>query len=808
LGTVRLVFRAELRRRWRSWLAIVLLISVVGGFVLAAAAAGRRTASAFPDFTAAHGFDAEVYSNEPQPGIAKIPGVASVTGAVGLDNGQPTCLCTHPINPTTFGVIVVSPKGKPLSKLVDGHLPDPSNPTQVLASFTLRQDYGVHLGSVITVPFYAASQAAAYNAGNNGAGLRPAGPTVSFHVVGFEATEFEFPSGATASYSLYATPAFARTVLSRVAGSYVYFVGLRHGAADLSRFHAQTSAVSGGAGFVQDLGVQTRSVETSIRPQAIGWWLLSALAALVGIAVIGQALARQSIVESEDYPTMAAMGANRRQLIALGMARCLVLALVGTVGAVALAIALSPIAPLGEARIAETSTGVTIDPLVLVLGALAIVVVVLALGVWPASRASRTRRSDHGALDPRPSTVVARLAAAGAPPSAVVGVRNAVERKTGRSTVPVGSALLGTVLAVIALCGTAVFGSSLSHLTATPKLYGDPFQLNFTDPNNQGIPNASVLTSLRQDKAVTGITEGIAIEVLINKVSVAGIAGTPIRGPLLLSAVRGHVPNGIGQIGLGTTTMSQIGAHLGSVVQVTVPLPSGGTRTAPFRVVSQVSFPVLAGAVSLGNGAAVTLPGYMIAVCPAGPKQTECRTAVLDSTNGGMLVSVIPGPRGQAAINHYLDTYRSLTALAVAPISLINFGEAVNFPLIFGAVLAIFGAATLLHLLVVSVSRRRREIGLLKVIGFVNSQVASTVAWQATTLALLGIVIGIPLGLAIGQAVWKAFADGLGAVPVAVVPVWLIAVLVAGVLVAANLIAVGPALAATRYKAGVLLRTQ
>jgi hypothetical protein len=803
-----MVFRAELRRRWRSWLAIVLLISVVGGLVLAAAAAGRRSASAFPDFTAAHGFDAEVYSNEPQPGIAKIPEVTSVTGAVGLDNGQPTCDCTHPINPTTFGVIVVSPKGKPVSKLVSGHLPDPSSPDQVLASFTLRQDYGVHLGSVITVPFYAASQTAAYNATNNGAGLRPAGPTVSFHVVGFEASEFEFPSGAAPSYGLYATPAFARTVLPRVAGGYVYFVGLRHGGSDFSRFRAQTSALSGGAGYVQDPGVQARSVETSIHPQALGWWLLSALAALVGLAVIGQALARQSIIESEDYPTLAAMGADRRQLTALGMARCLVLALAGTAGAVALAIALSPVAPLGEARIAETSTGVTFDALVLSLGALGTVLVVVALGVWPASRAARTRRSDHSALASRPSIVVARLTVAGAPPSAVVGVRNALERKTGGSTAPVGSALLGTVLAVIALCGTAVFGASLSHLTATPKLYGDPFQLNFSDPNSQGIPNPSLLTSLRHDQAVTGITEGIAIEVSINKVSVGGIAGTPIRGPLLLSAVTGHVPSGIGQVGLGTTTMSQVGAHLGSVVRVTVPVPSGATRTAPFRVVSQISFPVLAGAVSLGNGAAFTLAGYVNAVCPAGPRQKECRLAVVDGTNGGMLVSVVSGPRGQAAINHYLDTYRSLTTLAVAPISLINFGEAVNFPLIFGAVLAIFGAATLLHLLVVSVSRRRREIGLLKVIGFVNGQVASTVAWQATTLALVGIVIGIPLGLVIGQAVWKAFANSLGAVPVSVVPVWLIAVLVAGVVVAANLIAVGPALAATRYKVGVLLRTQ
>jgi ABC-type antimicrobial peptide transport system permease subunit len=105
------------------------------------------------------------------------------------------------------------------------------------------------------------------------------------------------------------------------------------------------------------------------------------------------------------------------------------------------------------------------------------------------------------------------------------------------------------------------------------------------------------------------------------------------------------------------------------------------------------------------------------------------------------------------------------------------------------------------------VSRRRREVGLLKVLGFVNSQVVSTVAWQATTLALVGIAIGVPLGVVIGGAVWRTFANNLGAVPVAVVPTLLIGGLAVGVIVVANFLAIAPALAATRSKPGDLLRT-
>ncbi len=135
--------------------------------------------------------------------------------------------------------------------------------------------------------------------------------------------------------------------------------------------------------------------------------------------------------------------------------------------------------------------------------------------------------------------------------------------------------------------------------------------------------------------------------------------------------------------------------------------------------------------------------------------------------------------------------------------------SSVNFPLILGLMQALFGAATLLHLLVVSVTRRRREFGLLKSIGFVNSQVGATVCWQATTVALVGIVVGIPLGVAVGQEVWRAFATNLGAVPVTTMPIWVIAALGTGVLVVANLLAIAPALAAAKSKtAGQLLRTQ
>jgi ABC-type antimicrobial peptide transport system permease subunit len=170
-------------------------------------------------------------------------------------------------------------------------------------------------------------------------------------------------------------------------------------------------------------------------------------------------------------------------------------------------------------------------------------------------------------------------------------------------------------------------------------------------------------------------------------------------------------------------------------------------------------------------------------------------------------VRAVPGPRGRAAIEHYVS--KDPVALGpTTPTGLVNFGEAINFPLIFGVLLAIFGAATLVHLLVVSVGRRRHEVGLLKAIGFVNRQVAAAVFWQATTVALVGIVIGTPVGIVIGRAVWDAFAVNLGVVPFPVLNTGLLAELLVCVLAGTVLLALGPAIFAARSRPGQLLRAE
>jgi hypothetical protein len=190
--------------------------------VLAAIAAGSRTATAYPRFLAAHGYDWFASSNQAVPQVAKLPEVSHLVEAPIPLNGQPTCACTHPINAIALSTYQLSPRALARTvNLVAGRMPDQSDPDQVLVSFNLAQATGVHIGTVIHMPFFATSQAAAvFNA--PGLGPTPTGPTVTFRVVGIEAAEVDFASGSsTLAYSMYTTEAFARSVPRRTSCHFV-----------------------------------------------------------------------------------------------------------------------------------------------------------------------------------------------------------------------------------------------------------------------------------------------------------------------------------------------------------------------------------------------------------------------------------------------------------------------------------------------------------------------------------------------------------------------------------------------------------
>ena len=343
---------------------------------------------------------------------------------------------------------------------------------------------------MIRVPFIPASQR---GAASGQSGADPVGRAVALQVVGIEASEVEFPSGNTTSpYELYATPALDRLLVRRPLTFTEYYIRLRHGPVDLSRFQADVRHLN--VAGLQDEDTAAATIASSIRPQAVGWWVLAALAALAGTLVMAQALSRQAALENETYDILRSLGVSRRQLFAVGMVRTLAVAVLGVIGGVAIAYLLSPLTPVGVARVAEPSTGFALDWTVVLLAGLGAVLVAIALGIWPAMRAARMRTAYGGQALGAPSPLTGLVPRLGAAPSMSIGIRRAIVRGHGRNAVPVGSALFGAVLAVTGSARPLFLAPACRTSPRPPPSTGSLSTSGWTTPNQRRCCTPSGMT--------------------------------------------------------------------------------------------------------------------------------------------------------------------------------------------------------------------------------------------------------------------------------------------------------------------------
>jgi len=144
----------------------------------------------------------------------------------------------------------------------------------------------------------------------------------------------------------------------------------------------------------------------------------------------------------------------------------------------------------------------------------------------------------------------------------------------------------------------------------------------------------------------------------------------------------------------------------------------------------------------------------------------------------------------------------------VRPNDLVNFGRVQDFPLYLAGLVGLMAVATLAHVLVTSIRRRRRDLAILKTLGFQRGQLAATLAWQASVLVFVALLIGLPVGVAAGRWIWSAFANSLGILPSSAIPFAAVALAVPVTLLLANLIAYLPGRAAARVQPSAVLRTE
>jgi ABC-type lipoprotein release transport system permease subunit len=124
---------------------------------------------------------------------------------------------------------------------------------------------------------------------------------------------------------------------------------------------------------------------------------------------------------------------------------------------------------------------------------------------------------------------------------------------------------------------------------------------------------------------------------------------------------------------------------------------------------------------------------------------------------------------------------------------------------VFSLVLAV---GALAHVSSSVLRRRRGELAVLRSLGFTPRQARACLAWQATTLAAVGLVVGVPLGVALGRVTWRLVAEATPMVYVEPLAVLALVVVGPAALLIANLLAAVPGHRAARLRPAEVLRTE
>jgi hypothetical protein len=829
-------FRATFGRKWGSYLALALLIGLTGGIALGSAAAARRTESSFPVFLASTNPSDLIiqYAAAPPPRggmpafagqVRRLRDVRRVESAF-----EPVSNVLRPDGaPTEMSLIsgfrvevVASVDGLYFTQdrvaVTQGHMADPRRPDEFVMNAEGARLLGLRVGETVPLGFYTSAQSESPGFGT--ARVRPV-IRVRDRLVGL----VDFNSGIVQDDIdrqqglLLLTPALGRELLRAGTGSGISWFGLQldHGAADAPTVESEINGQLGrtATAFYHVASVSEAQAQGVIQPD---WIALAALALIAGIATLviaAQAIARQVRAGSGDAQVLRALGSGPAVIAADSLTGILGAVVAGALLAVGVAVALSPIAPIGPVRPVYPSLGIAPDWTVLGLGFLGLVGILGAVAVLLGRRAARPSGSVTSARLAAGSGPTRLATASGLPAAAVAGIEFAFDPGRGRGTVPARSAISGTVLAVLMVVATLTFGSSLATLVSHPALYGWNWSYGISaDGGYATLPQPQLTSRMRSDPDVAAWTLVWFVSANLDGQAVPLLLGRP-RAQVAPPILSGHPVDGHDQIVLGPATLAQLHQRLGGTVTASV----GRFVRARLVIVGTATMPT----VGLSQGLHTSLgTGALASAQLLGPNAASC--------NGPPAIALIRLRSGVTAAAGQVSLQRVATAVnrTVAglpvdnpcagvtlnvlgvqhPAQIANYRLMGPAPDLLAVGLAVGAFAALALTLFATVRRRRRDLAVLKTLGFTRRQLAGAVAWQASLAAVAGIAAGLPLGVVLGRSLWILFARQIYAVPEPSVPALTLVLVAAGTLLLANLAAALPGRSAARTAAAIALRAE
>jgi hypothetical protein len=803
MRTVWWCVRAGLRQDWRGLAVLTLITALMGAVALTALAGARRTDTAVTRFLQYAGpFQGQVAADPATMAkIAALPSVAyTETGALMLAgpvsvDGRPIAL--QDLTQVLTEALIHRPPQALEGIVVAGRWPVPSRPGEVMLNESAAQALHAHVGSVMVLRGYRPDQLQQVL---NGTAVPPGVAAGAVRVTGIirlptDLTD-DLDAPADVVYSgqgdILATPAFYQKYAGSVAGMQGMEFQLKDGAAGLPAFEAQVRRLAGDSAQIEagsdDNAIAGAFAQRGTSVEALALAIFGVVVALAMLVVIGQSLARQAYAAAGDFPALRALGVGPRQLAAAALAPGALVAAAGMALAVPAAYGLSAFTPIGLARRAEVSPGFAFDAAALLGGAAVLALLLAGRGALAAPRAARAAARGLAPVHPG-GRGAGRLTSRRLSPTAMLGIRLAFEPGQGRAAVPVRPAIIGMAAALAAVLVALVFGSSLSHVIGDPAVTGWDWDVTVGNPHS-GDVSAQAVPLLRTDGFVSGFTVTAMGDAVLDGSDTTIVGIQPVTGQVVPPVLAGRLPRAPGEIALGGRDLRALGKGVGDSV-----VARGPRGPVTLRITGEVvlSPEITNEQTKLGSGGVMTLVGAAAVSQSPMPRNV-------------FLVS-LRKPDSQTAISRLKQQFPGTVLPAVPPPEVRDLSGVTGLPLALAFALMLLACGTIAHTLLTSVRRRRRDLAILKTLGFVARQVRATVAWQATAIAGAALIVGLPVGLAAGRWAWLLFAGQAAIVPAPVVsPLTLLAL--PAVLLLANAIAALPARTAARTQPAIVLRTE
>jgi hypothetical protein len=799
---VWLCVRARLRLDWRGLAVLTLITALMGSVALTGLAGARRTDTAVSRFVQYAGPMLGQVSADPgtMKKIAALPDVAySEIGALMLV--IPVAIDGRPISSQPKGQVITEatvtrpPQARAI--ILAGREADQSRADEVMLNESAAQELHAHVGSVLQLRGYRPDQLQQVM---NGTKIPPRVAPGDVRVTGIirlptDLTDnLDAPAGVTytGSGDMIATAAFFRDYGASIGSFEGISFQLKDGTAGLPAFEAQVKRLGGGNAQLElgdDAASAAAFAQHSTSFEALALLVFAVIVALALLVVVGQSLVRQVRVVTADFPALRALGASPRQLAVAALAPGALVAIAGMTLAIPVAYLLSVFMPIGLARRAEVSPGLSFDAAAVLGGAALLGLLLAGRAALAAPRAARAGASGRAASRPGLRTA-GRMTGWRLSPAAASGIRMAFEPGRGRAAVPARAAIAGIVAALGAVLAALVFASSLSHVIGDPAVAGWDWDVTVGNPHSGDIYQQAV-PLLRSDDFASGFTATAMGDVVLDGRDDVTLVGLQtLRGQVVPPVLAGRLPRTGNEIALGGRELRTLGKAVGDTV------PAHGSHgVVSLRITGEVvlSPEITNEQTQLGTGAVMTLGGA---------------TAVSNSPMyRNVFLVMLQKPVSPAAITRLQQQFPGTVQPATPPPEVRDLSGATALPLALAFVLMLLACGTIAHTLVTSVRQRRRELAILKTLGFVTRQVRASVAWQATAIAGAGLVVGLPLGLIAGRYAWLLFAGQAAIIPVPVISPWTLLAFPL-VLALANLIAAIPARTAARTQPAVALRTE